>query len=257
MNLGIKTALVTGASTGIGRSYCQALAKLGVDLILVARNQSKLQQLAEELAKKHGVKAWVFPQDLADQAAPARIFEFTQSNSLQVDLLINNAGYADLASFMEIDWLAHADMLQVMLRSVVQLCHLYMPLMLDNKQGAIINVGSIASLMNFKIKGRPNRTLYRPIKAFVVAFTEKLASIYSDSGIRFQCLCPGLTYSEFHQRSGESSLYTSTHKWMWLQADTVVNKSLNTLMKGKKIVVVPGWCNRLIIYLYRLFSVFH
>lgn len=255
MKRGIKTALVTGASQGIGKAYCHALAERGVDLVLVARDSEQLDALAKKLMEHYSITTWVFSQDLADLSAAERIFEFTQVKSIQVDLLINNAGFSDQAAFLDGEWAVHAQMLQVMLTAVVQLCHMYLPAMLARKQGGIINVGSIASLINFKLKGRLQRTLYRPIKAFVIEFTEKLASSYKNSGVHFQCVCPGLTYSEFHKRSGDSTLYTSLPKWMWMLAAEVVKKSLSQLT-GKKTVVITGWRNCFFVYLSRLCSIF-
>lgn len=256
MDSKIQTAVVTGASSGLGREYCYSLAKCGVDLVVVARDTARLTELQQELCTKYKVQVHVVVQDLAKEGAARSIYLATQQLGLRVDLLINNAGYADGADFVGVSWEMHHAMLQVMLYSVVELTHLYLADMLRRKNGYIINVASVVGLVKLSLSGRLGRTLYRPIKTFIVQFTEQLASIYRGSGVLLQCLCPGLTITEFHQRSGDGGMYKSTPKMIWKSSAFVVDKSLRALGRRKKTLVVPGVINKVFVFIAKVTRIF-
>ena len=143
-------------------------------------------------------------------------------------------------------------MINCMLLSIVDLCHLYMPQMIEQKFGYIINLGSVAGLVGYSKSEKAMRTLYRPIKSFVILFTEQLAKSYAQHGLVLQCLSPGLTVSDFHNRSGEGYLYDRLPKFFWLPGCVVVAKSLRALSKPKKVILVTGWVNKLIVFVWRL-----
>jgi uncharacterized protein len=251
----IKFALVTGASSGIGLQYCNVLAKAGVNLVLVARNEQRLQAVKQDLIDKYAIKVLVVQQDLSVPGAAQAIFNATERESISIDMLINNAGHADQADFLLANHAVHLQMINAMLTAVVSLCHFYLPKMLENKTGNIINVGSVAGIVGYSKdqKGkRSHRTMYRPIKSFVISFTEQLAQSYKGTGIRFQCICPGLTVSDFHQRSGEVELYSSLPKFMWMSSAAVVDQSLRSLFRSKKVVVVTGWFNKIVVLVWRI-----
>ena len=250
------TALVTGASSGIGTSYCRALAKENCNLVITARDKVKLSALAKELEENHNIKVYVIIEDLSRPGAPEAIYDFTQKNNLTIDLLINNAGHGDNNNFTSATLADHSSMVAVMLDSTVALCHLYLPNMLANKHGYIINVSSTAGLIGFAVKGKFARSLYRPIKTFIVSFTQQLANTYRSEGIKLQCLCPGLTRTDFHARIGESSLYTSIPKVFWMSSDRVVNYSLRHIGSNSLRPKVPGVINKILVFIYKVCNIF-
>ncbi len=252
----IQTALITGASTGIGLSYCHALAKQKTNLVIIARNESALIDIKKELEAAYQIQVWVLSLDLSERNAAKDIQQFTQDKQLSIDCLINNAGYGDNGDFLALDWQESQKILQCMLMTLVELCHVYLPEMIKNQHGTLINVGSVVGLMRLKIKHRQARALYRPIKTFVVSFTQQLAKIYKDTGVIIQCLCPGLTYSNFHKRTGEAHLYNDIPKCVWMSADKVTAASLQAIINRKKTVVVTGFLNRCAIFLWKIKQLF-
>lgn len=251
-----KTALVTGASTGIGEAYSYALAKAGYDVVLVSRNETRLQEVATAIKAAYGVEAYVFPQDLSSVDAATRIFAYTQSQQLTIDFLVNNAGFGDVGKFTDHSLSEHNAMLQAMLGAVVELSHYYLPGMIARQAGAIINVASVVGLMGRSLRSKVVRALYRPIKCFVIAFTEQLHVAYQGTGVYFQCLCPGLTISHFHERAGQAYLYKTTPAWLWLSSEGVATRSLRAATRGRPLVLVTGWINHVGIFLHKLTSLF-
>lgn len=250
------TALITGASSGIGKSYCKALAKNDCNLVITARDKTRLAELAREIETDYAIKVYVIAADLSNPGAAELIYAFTQQHKLDIDLLINNAGHGDNSDFTTAPLSTHTNMLSVMLGSTVALCHLYLPNMLKNKHGHIINVASTAGLIGFAVKGKFARSLYRPIKTFMVSFTQQLANTYRSQGVRFQCLCPGLTVTEFHARIGESDLYKTIPKIFWMSADDVVNYSLKHADSKNTRPKVPGTINKVLVLIYKVCNIF-
>lgn len=174
-----KTALVTGASAGIGEEFARALAEEGFDLVLVARRRERLEALAQSLANAHGVRVHVMPEDLADPQAPTRIHTALTGLGLHVDVLINNAGGGIKQIFTRAAWSEHAGLLQVQVVAPAHLTHLLLPAMVERGYGRIIHVASLAGLM----PGAPTSTLYPAAKSFLVKFSESLAAELSESGV--------------------------------------------------------------------------
>ena len=197
INLKGMTALVTGASSGIGEAFARELASKGVHLILVARSKDRLEALGAELTKIHGIQTHIFELDLSFQEAPYRLFEQLQKSRISVDLLINNAGFGRAGFFEDVSAEKDNEMLLVNINSLVALTHLLLPDMLVKGRGGIINVASTAAFQPL-----PFLTLYSASKAFVLHFTEALWAEYRRRNIRILCLCPGNTKTEFHQRAG-------------------------------------------------------
>ena len=191
------TALVTGASYGIGEHFARELAREGAHLILVARSKNKLEALAAELKQAYGVQIHVFEADLSFHETPRRLFEILQKERLSVDLLINNAGFGRSGYFEDATAEKDNEMLLVNINSLVALTHLFLPDMLVKGSGGIINVASTAAFQPL-----PHLSLYSATKAFVLHFTEALWGEYKDRGVRILCLCPGNTITEFHHRAG-------------------------------------------------------
>jgi short-subunit dehydrogenase len=242
-----RTALVTGASAGIGEALARVFAEHGFDLVLVARREERLQALSRELGDRFQVDARVLVADLADPAAPARIFEKCRAGGRQVDALVNNAGYGLGGGFLDSSWEAHARFIQVMVTAPAELTWRFLPGMLDRGYGRIINVASLAGL----VPASAGHTLYGASKAFMITFSESVALETRRHGVHVTALCPGFTYTEFHDVSGTRELVSQLPKWMWMDAESVARDGYDAVMRGQ-IVHVPGRANRTIALLVRL-----
>ena len=248
------TALITGATSGIGLAFSHRLAKDGLNLVLVSRSKDKLDALSQTLEETHKIKVYTLVVDLIQSDAVDIITSFIREKSCEIDCLINNAGFDDVGDFIQTSWQEHQGMLQAMLTAPSQLCHALIPYMQKRQRGYVINVGSISALLVIKgFKRSKSRVLYGAVKAYMIEFTRALANQFDKDGIRFQALCPGLTYSEFHQRSGESDIYERAPKLFWQTADQVVAESVSHLQGSDRVVLVTGWINRLLCQIYRRF----
>ena len=228
----VRTALITGASAGIGQEFAKVFAENGFDVILVARRADKLEEIASEIKAQFGQLAHVMAIDLADPAAPKKLYQQVKNKGLQVDALVNNAGYALNKGFLEADWQDHADFLQVLNTSVVQLCYLFGKDMRDHGYGRIINLASIAA---FSPQMRGN--LYGAAKSFVLDFSQALDLELREHNIYCTALCPGFTYSEFHDVMGVRSAVSRLPKFLWMDAHTVAREGYTAVMDGKPVYV--------------------
>ncbi|MGE5324236.1 MAG: SDR family NAD(P)-dependent oxidoreductase, partial [Actinomycetota bacterium] len=190
-----ETALITGASTGIGLDLARLMAP-DFDLIITARNQPKLEQIAQELQSKHGNRVHVIPADLADSTAPQALFDEASRRGLQVDVLINNAGFGAYGEFKDISWQTEADMLQVNITALTQLTRLCLPGMVERRHGRIMNVASTAGF-----QPGPLMAVYYATKAYVISFSEAIANELKGTGVTVTCLAPGATDTEFAARA--------------------------------------------------------
>jgi len=236
-----RTALITGASSGIGAEYARQLAALGTNLILVARRIEKLESLAAQLHQNYSISTDIFPADLSIPDEVARV-EAKITNTPDLDLLVNNAGFGTVDRFYDGDPGSHFDMLQVHITASVRLVHAALTGMVTRQRGWIINVASVAAFVPY------GSVLYPSTKAFLVSFSQALQTELQGTGVRVQALCPGFTYTEFHD-----VIYmdrTSVPKFMWMPADRVVSTSLKALPHGP-IIIVPGWQYRLIVAFVR------
>ncbi len=243
---GRMTALVTGASAGIGAAIAWEFAAHGFDLVLTARRRDRLEALAKELAAAHGGAVHVIVADLSDPAAPARIFDEVAGAGLTIDALVNNAGYGLPGGFLSSDWEAHRAFVQVMVTSVAELCHVFAPGMVARRRGFIVNVGSVAGL----VPATAGHTLYGAAKAFVIRFSESFALELQPHGVHVTALCPGFTYSEFHDVNGMRSQVSGLPRWMWMDAATVARQAYDAVVRGDT-VCVNGRVNRAIVALAR------
>ncbi len=187
-----KTALVTGASSGIGRAFAVALAGRRVNLVLVARSVGKLEALAAELRAAHGVTVLVVGQDLGATGAAGRVFEATTAAGVTVDLLVNNAGFGKWGAFLDFTPADYAEMVALNVSALMELCQLYLPGMVERRGLGIINVASTAALVPV-----PYATVYAASKAFVLSFSEGLYGECGASGVTVMALCPGGTDTNF------------------------------------------------------------
>lgn len=229
-----KTALVTGASAGLGAEFARQLAAKDYDLVLVARRRDRLERLARKLSDQYKVQCWIETFDLAEPLAPQALFSALQARGLTVDYLVNNAGIAGPDLLEEPDWNEHQAFYQLMMTSVAHLCHLFIPAMQDSGFGRVINVASVAGRIP-----RADGCNYSSSKAYVVALSESLAVTLSGSGVHVTALCPGFTHTDFHESAGMTEMKTSLPGWLWYPAKTVVADGLRAV-ENKKPVYVSG-----------------
>lgn len=240
-----KTALVTGASSGIGAAYARRLAADGCDIVLVARRQERLEALADELKKAHSVKAEVLPADLSKPADVERV-EQRIAACAALDMLVNNAGFGTMGFFADVDLRKHLDMIHVHVLASVRFTHAALSGMIARRRGAVINVSSGAAYL-----AMPNAVTYCATKMYLVTFAEALAKELEDTGVRVQTVCPGFTYTEFHDTPEfEKFNRTDIAKGLWMSADDVVGESLSGLEAGR-VICIPGRKNRLLMALQR------
>ena len=192
-----QTALVTGASMGIGVDLAECFAKDGYDLILAARSDAALRDVAARLSATYAVKARVFAVDLAERGGGARLAEAIKAAGLEVDVLVNNAGFGKAGAFAGSNLDLQLGMIDLNDRALVELTHLYWSQMLARKRGGILNVASMAAF----VPG-PLMAVYYASKAFVLSFSEALWEEARDTGVHVSCLCPGATKSKFRERAG-------------------------------------------------------
>ncbi len=236
-----RTALVTGASAGIGVELARVFAAGGFDLVLTARRRERMDPLAAELSARHGVRVRVLAEDLADPEAPQRIARALDAEGIRVDVLVNNAGYGLGKPFTRTTWREQADFLEVLLRSVVQLTHLFLPGMLERGWGRILNVSSVAAFA----PERPG-DLYAPVKTFMIRFSKSVAREVAGAGVHVTAVCPGFTYTEFHDVLGVRAEVGKLPKWMWMDAATVARQGYEAVMRGDEVYVNGIW-NRFVV----------
>ena len=225
-------ALVTGASAGLGAEFARQLAGRGLDLLLVARREERLKALASELGAAHRVRVDVFPADLADPEAPARLERFASEQRLRIDWLVNNAGLAGPDLLEDRDWNTHARFFELMMTSVAQLCHRFVPPMRERGFGRVVNVSSFAGRL-----ARPAGANYGPAKAYLVALSEELALVLRGSGVHVTALCPGFTHTDFHEVAGLMEMKRSLPGFVWYDAETVVREGIEAVERGQPIHV--------------------
>ncbi len=231
-------ALVTGASAGLGREFALLLAERGHELVVVARREERLVALKKEVAEKFGVRTKIVAEDLSHAAAPRRILDELRASKLEVDFLVNNAGYAINGGFAANEWSAHADFLQVMVTSWLHLAHGLVPAMVRKGRGRVLNVSSLASLCP-----EPPGSLYAPSKALMTTASRALRFELLGTGVHCTALCPGFTYTEFHDALGVRAEMDKMPKYMWQHARPVCLAGLEGVERNKAIVV-PGAFNK-------------
>ncbi len=230
-----KRALITGASYGIGEAFARRLAADGAHLIITARSRERLEALAGELRERHKVSVSVITADLVQPTAPEEIFKETERLGLQVDLLVNNAGFGAVGEFARLSLQRQLEMIQLNVTALVMLSHLYLQPMLKRRSGAIIQVASTAAF-----QAVPYFAIYAATKAFVLSFSEALWAECREHGVRVLGLCPGPTETHFQEVAG-----TARRRPPNMQtAEEVVEVALRALASGRSHVI-SGFSNRL------------
>jgi uncharacterized protein len=239
------TALVTGASGGIGRDLAKLLAAGGHDLILVARSVDALDLLAAELRREHGVAAAVVGADLSEADAGARVAAEVEARGLRVDVLVNNAGVGLYGAYLETDGERELRMIQLNVMALTQLTKLLLPAMAARRSGRIMNVASVAAF-----QPGPYMAVYYATKAYVLSYSEALAEELSGSGVTVTCLCPGVTSTNF-QATAELKRSRRGQRSITMDSATVARAGYDGLMRGKRIVI-PGALNKALVQGLRL-----
>jgi short-subunit dehydrogenase len=227
-------ALITGATAGIGYELAKLFAADHFNLVLVARDEVRLKNVAVELRNAHNIEAIVLPKDLSNNAAPREIFDALRDTP--VSMLVNNAGFGSQGAFAEEKLELSLNMMRVNMDALVQLTRVFLPPMLSRRQGRILNVASTAAF-----QPGPFTSIYYATKAFVFSFSVALSDELAGTGVTVTTLCPGFTRTEFHQRAG----FQRSSRWLpMMSARDVARIGYRGLMNGKRIVI-PGLRNKL------------
>ena len=232
-----KTALITGASYGIGYELAKLFAADGYSLVLIARSGDKLKAIAQELQSKFSVSVKTIQKDLSHPASSEEVFQELQKSSIQIDALVNNAGFGAYGLFSEIDWERESEMMRLNIRTLTHLTKLFLDGMIQRKHGRILNVASTAAF-----QPGPLMAVYYATKAYVLSFSEALANELENTGVTVTCLCPGPTETEFQKtaKMGKNIIFSLDI----MSAESVARIGYNALMKGKTLVIA-GWINYL------------
>jgi len=234
------TALITGASTGIGYELSKCFATDRHNLIIIARQEQRLRQIAEDLTTRFGIAVKVIAADLTQPDAPQKITDAVRHDSLQVDYLVNNAGYGLGGKFVETDLTVELGMMQVNMMALVALTKLFLPDMVARRSGKIMNVASTAAF-----QPGPLMAVYYATKSFVLSFSEAIANELKGTGVTVTALCPGPTESEFQKRAQIENTRLIKNKVMGMMTSEQVAKiGYQGFMQGKRLVI-PGLLNKI------------
>lgn len=237
-----KLMLITGASAGIGEEFAKQYAALGWDLALTARRADRLEKLARDLEEKYHISTIVIVQDLARASSVDTILKEIKAAGRHVDGLVNNAGYGLPGTFFNTKWKDQADFLRVLFTAPIELTHKVLPGMAERKFGRIINVASLAGYS----PGSNGHTLYASVKSGMIKFSESIHAEAEAAGhedVHCTALCPGFTWSEFHDVNGTREKTNEMPEWMWMEAGPVVEAGISACERGQP-VVVPGAVNK-------------
>lgn len=239
--------LITGASAGIGAALAREFARAGWDLALTARREQPMLDLAKALKKEFGVTSHIIVADLAKPGACADILKRLSKKTTHIDGLVNNAGYGLTGNFTENEWSAHKEFLTVMLEAPCEMTRLVLDEMVERGFGRIINVASLAG----HVPGSRGHTLYGATKSFLIKFSQSLNLEMQEHGVKVSALCPGFTYSEFHDVNETRGAVDKLPDWMWMTAEEVAESGFMALSRNRA-VHIPGASNKMIALLARL-----
>jgi uncharacterized protein len=230
-----RTALITGASSGIGADLARVFASHGFSLVLTARRAEHLTALAKEVSENYGTEARVWPADLARPETPALLAAALDRDGIAVDALVNNAGYGVSGNFHDAPWETHRDFLQVLVTAPAELTHRLLAGMTARGYGRILNVASVAGFM----PGSASHTLYGGAKAMMIKWSQSLHSEQKGTGVYVTALCPGFTLTEFHDVNGTRNAMKRLPAFLWLRSERVAADGYDALMKNRPLSI-PG-----------------
>jgi short-subunit dehydrogenase len=240
-----QVALVTGASSGIGEAFAEELAARGFDLVVAARRELQLAQLASRLSTQHGVRVEVMRCDFSERGAVADLCDRLARRCLVVHVLVNCAGFGVAGRFADSEWGVYDDMLQVMVAAPTELISRLLPGMVARRSGLILNVASLAGLADVGAGA-----VYGAAKTFLVSLSTSLAREVAGDGVRVTTVCPGLTRTDFHAQPSMRATVAGTPAWMWMEPATVAREGLAAAAAGRTLVVNGGQ-NRLLLGVVR------
>ena len=240
-----KTALVTGASSGIGEAFAEFLAAQQFDLVITARREARLRAVADRLSELHGIRVEVIPCDLTTAGAPAALCAEIDRRGLTIDALVNCAGFGVPGSYTAAAWNSHQAMLQLLVSAPCELTHRLLPAMITRGYGRIINVASTAG-----VAALPAGTMYGAAKTMLVRFSESLAREVAPHGVHVTAICPGLTTTAFHAAPAMRETVAATPRWLWMEPSAVAREGWAAVSCGRP-VAVSGRINRLQVMLFR------
>ena len=241
-----RTALVTGASAGIGEAFATHLARQGFNLVLTARRLDVLQRIAEKLQADHQIDCRVIPADLTDPESARRIFYELARDEIEIDVLINNAGFGLPKTLLTHDWREIAAFMEIMAVSWLHLSKLALPGMLKRGYGRIANIASLAAFAP-----ESPGSLYSGVKAQMLTTSRGLRQECLGTGVHITAVCPGYTHTEFHSRIGIPDLAKKMPRWMWQETDAVVSEAWRACERNRP-VVVTGAVNKMFRFLLAL-----
>ena len=233
------TALITGASSGIGAEIARGLAARGLSVTLVARREDRLRELADEITELHGVEAEVVTGDVSTERSRKKLIDEIERRGLTVEVLVNNAGFGSGGRFTELDASKEASMVRTNVEAVVGLTGHYLPQMAARGRGAVLNVASLIAFQPV-----PYQATYGATKAFVLSFTDALHEEMRGTGVTVCAVCPGPVRTEFGEQGGFGGADDKIPDFIWLEADKVAEDAIEGMEKGER-VVVPGALNQL------------
>ena len=238
--------LITGASSGIGYELAKLFAKDGKNLIIVSRNKDRLEQVKTEIENKYGIRIEILPKDLSDPQAPLKIFSELEKEDIDVDVLVNNAGFGVFGLFSETDLQEEFEMIQLHISSLTHLTKLFLKKMLENKFGRILNVASLIGFLPV-----PLFSVYAASKAYTLHFSEALANELHGTGVSVTCLCPSPTDTLFNKRGNVEN--SKSAKGIMIDAATAAKAGYMALKKGR-VITVPGIKGRALLIFARILS---
>jgi len=240
-----KTALITGASSGIGLGLAKEFAKNNIDVVLVARNESRLNEIAGEISAQYGIRAFVMAIDLSKPDAAVEIFQRVKKENLFIEYIVNNAGFGDFGMFCDTDWKKEEAMISLNITALTQFCKLFIKEMKEHKRGKIMNVASTAAF-----QPGPLMAVYFATKAYVLSFSGAINNELKDDGITVTALCPGPTLSGFWNAAAANGSKLVQGKKIPTSAE-VAAYGYKAMMKGRS-VAIHGWMNRIMVMMVKV-----
>ena len=240
-------ALVTGATSGIGKAFAERLAESGYGILAVARHEEPLLRLESDLSTQFGADVVVFPADLARSETPDRILEFAKENKIAVSMLVNNAGFGVPGNLCDVEWDRHRSCIEVMATAPVRLCYLFAPLMVAGGGGTIINVSSLSAVLPPHAGG----TLYYPVKSFLYQFSLAFHAEMLSEGVHVTTVCPGFTETNFQKAAGGTVESVAVPKWLWSTPEGVAKAAIAAARRNQP-VSIPGLFNKATALFFKL-----